>query len=142
MAKQTPIVFFNASVILAGLKAPTGGSGKLLGWGKERKIVAVTSEIVLDEVLRNVGKVGLGKKRSEREISKIFKYLYFPPEAHVVKAFEEVVIDYGDAHVLASAHQAKADFLVTLDKKHLLALKKKIKGIKIVSPGELIEKLS
>ena len=34
-----------------------------------------------------------------------------------------IVIDDGDAHVLASCEKEKVDFLVTLDKKHLLILK-------------------
>lgn len=53
--------------------------------------------------------------------------------------FSKIVIDAGDAHVLASCRETKAQFLVTLDKKHLLILGKKIKWTKIVSPGELIE---
>ncbi|MBI5123209.1 hypothetical protein HZA75_05110, partial [Candidatus Roizmanbacteria bacterium] len=41
---KTPIVFFNASVIIAGFISPTGGSAKLLQWTKENKITGVISE--------------------------------------------------------------------------------------------------
>ena len=34
------IVFFNASVVLAGFKSPKGGSGKIISWAKTRKIRA------------------------------------------------------------------------------------------------------
>lgn len=56
-----------------------------------------------------------------------------------VEVFEQTVIDSSDAHVLASAKENKVEFLVTLDKKHLLILKDKIKQFRIVSPGQLIE---
>jgi predicted nucleic acid-binding protein len=49
------------------------------------------------------------------------------------------MIDHGDAHVLASCQEHKAEFLVTLDQKHLLILQDKIKAFKIVSPKHLIE---
>jgi predicted nucleic acid-binding protein len=42
---------------------------------------------------------------------------------------------------LASAKESRADFLVSLDKKHLLALNKKFKKPQIVSSKDLIEKL-
>lgn len=51
------------------------------------------------------------------------------------------MIDQGDSHVLASALELDVDYLVSLDKKHILALKNKIKKFAIASPKELIEKL-
>lgn len=54
------------------------------------------------------------------------------------------VINKKDTHVLEGARMAKANFLVTLDKKHFL--NEKIKSNKlpfeIVTPGELLRKLS
>jgi len=71
--------------------------------------------------------------------AKIFQKIYPAPKKSNVLFFYEKVIDCGDAHVLACARETKADFLVSLDKKHILILKGKIKKLKIVSPGELIE---
>lgn len=130
-------VFFNASVILAGLKSPSGGSGKILQWGRKRKIKALSSEVILDEVLRNVARVGLPQDQVLGSIKEIF--LVAPaPSTVLVKSFHKISIDAGDNHVLASSQENKADFLVTLDKKHLLILKNKVEKFKIVSPGELI----
>ena len=131
-------VFFNASVILAGLKSPAGGSGKLLSWSKDNKINGIISEIVLDEAIRHAGDVGLRPGNIQLAIRIIFKWIQAAPEKENVAKFNKIVGDPGDAHVLASCHEAKTDFLVTLDKKHLLILQKKIKWVKIVSPGELI----
>ena len=135
------IVLFNASVFLAGLKSPTGGSGKLLSWSKDNKITGVISEIVLDEAIRHADVVGLKPVYIRLAAETVFSRILAAPETENVARFNKLVIDPGDAHVLASGYEAKADFLVTLDKKHLLILQKKIKWVRIVSPGELIGNL-
>lgn len=143
--KQRPLkrkVFFNASVVLAGLKSPSGGSAKLLTWSRTKKIDGSISEIVLDEVIRNSHKIGFEEKRTKLWLKSIFGHIHQAPKIETIKKYEKVVIDEGDAHVLASCHELKANFLVTLDKKHLLILKKKIEWLKIVTPGSLIEILS
>lgn len=132
-----PLVFFNASVILAGLKSLTGASRKLLGWAAQGKIKAVVSEVVLDEVWRNFRKLSINEASLEKAI--IFFQIERVPAVEKLKRFERLAIDQDDVHVLASAKEAKADFLVTLDKKHILVLRKKIRWTKIVSPGELLK---
>lgn len=139
---KTQIVFFNASVILAGLGSPKGGSGKLLKWVKQKKIIGLISEIILDEAIRHAKKINLTEKKVKNKILAIFKMVIPPPEKSDVQIFKEIVIDYGDAHLLASCQEEKVDFLVTLDKRHVLILKEKIKKFKIVSPKTLIETLS
>lgn len=138
---KTPLVFFNASVILAGLASPEGGSAKLLNWIKEGKIIGIISEIVLDEATRHADKIGLKKEQAERRILEFFNHPSPAPESSTVENFKGVVIDFGDSHLLASCFEGKADFLVSLDKKHLLVLKK-VRKLKIVSPKQLIERLS
>ena len=60
-----PRVFFNASVILAGLKSPRGGSAKVLFWAKNGRIKGFASEIVIDEVKRKLEKLRLKKEQLE-----------------------------------------------------------------------------
>lgn len=126
-------------MILAGIRSPGGGSGKVLEWSRSRKITGIISEIILDEAARNAAKAGVSPGYIRLAAGAIFNRILAAPEAKNVAKFAKMVIDAGDAHVLASGREAEADFLVTLDKKHLLSLRKKIKWIKIVSPGELIE---
>lgn len=137
---KSPVVFFNASVLLSGIASLTGGSAKLLSWVKKGRIVGLVSEIIVDEAARNVSKLEITPERFTGVLH-TFR-IDSAPEKTVVTRFEKYVVDAGDAHVLASASEANTDFLVTLDKKHLLVLQNKIKDIQIVSPGELIEKLS
>lgn len=143
MSKKSsiPIVFFNASVVLAGLNSPSGGSGKLLRLSKQKQIKAVISEIVLDEIIRNASKIKLSKTEVKKLIFNFFTHIISPPTEEFFNLYRNMVIDYGDIHLLVSAKEAKADFLVTLDKKHILILQKKIKEIKIVSPKQLLENL-
>lgn len=140
--RKPPIVFFNASVILAGLASPSGGSAKLLAWMQQRKITGIVSEIVLDEVTRKSTRVGITPSVAKKKLIEFHPQFLLAPAALAIKKFEKVVVDAGDAHVLASADQAKTDYLVTLDRKHLLVLTGKMKAFRIVSPKQLIEQLS
>lgn len=135
-----PRVLFNASVILAGLASPSGGSGKLLHWVRKGSIQGVTSEIILDEVMHHRAKLGIAAS-SVHALTKIC-LVVSAPKAGIVRRFESVVIDVGDAHVLASAKEHHVDFLVTLGKKHLLVLQKKIHTFAIVSPKEFIDRIT
>lgn len=136
-----PKIFFNASVILSGFNSPSGGSGKLLRWVKQEKISAVVSEMVIEEIFRHLDKIHYSNSAAAEFLYRYFHILATPMEK-LVKKYYSLVIDPGDAHVLASAAQIKANFLVTLDKKHLLILQSKFKPAKIVSPKELIIELS
>lgn len=136
---KTPIIFFNASVILAGIYSPKGGSAKILKYVKLGKIKGLISEIVFNEVIRNSSKIRKSKKDIEGYLKATLLKIVPPPSDFQVRKFEEVVTDIGDAHLIASAKSYSADFLVSLDKKHILILKNKIRKPKIVTPGELIE---
>lgn len=137
--RAKPRILFNASVILSGLASPSGGSGKLLKWTQTGKVQGFVSEIILDEVKRHRRKLGISKSA----VSVVMRgfTVVLPPSVTNVREFEDIVIDVGDAHVLASAKEQNVEYLVTLDKKHLLALQKKLKVFKIVSPKELISRL-
>lgn len=138
MVKITHSVLFNASVVLAGFKSPTGGSAKVISWVEKGKIKGIISETILDEILRNALKIGFEKVELGKRVQRIFQ-ITKEPKIETLDQFKSIVLNFGDAHVLASCKESKADFLVTLDQKHLLVLKNQIKKFKIVTPGKLIE---
>lgn len=131
------IVFFNASVVIAGLRSTTGGSAKLLEWVKSNKIIGIISELVFNEILKHTSITNLSREQIKEKIGNYF-ILIKAPDKRVVESYTDIVIDKGDRHILASAEEARCTYLVTLDKKHLLVLKNKIKKFKIVNPKELI----
>ncbi len=141
MKKSTaaPKVFFNASVVLAGLRNPSGGSGKLLKWVRRKIVSGIITEVVLDEVLRHCPKIGLTKKATQTYIRDTFITILPAPEEKDVVMYFTKVIDHGDAHIFASSFQARARYLVSLDKKHILVLARRMKGLTIVTPGEFID---
>ena len=138
---RVPLVFFNASVILAGLASPTGGSAKLLKYVSQKKIRGIISEIILDEVIRRAEKIKFTPQRVQFETLKIFKYVR-EPKLSSVEQFSDVVLDPGDLHVFASAYETDSEYLVSLDKKHFLSLAGKIIKFTIISPKGLIEILN
>ncbi|TSC88147.1 MAG: Uncharacterized protein G01um101416_170 [Microgenomates group bacterium Gr01-1014_16] len=131
-------VFFNASVILAGVRSPSGASGELLKRVKAGEIKGVISELIVNEVARHADKAGFGRSEMERKIEEIFILISEAPEAEAVKKYQSKVLDPDDSHVLASAMREKCQILVTLDKKHLLVLARKMKDIQIFSPGQYL----
>ncbi len=137
-----PKVLFNASVVLSGVHSPKGGSAVLLDFVKTKKVVGLISEIILDEILRHSSKFDLSKEEMLKFCLEIFPSVSSVPSISQVEEYYTKVIDEGDAHILASCKKEKVDFLVTLDKKHLLVLKGKIQNLKIMTPGEFIEYIS
>ena len=137
--KKTPIIFINASVILAGVKSPTGGSAKILDWAKKGTVNGLISEIVLDEVLRHSNKIKKNPTTLKRTLGKIVKILEAPKKE--IRKYEKIVKDVGDVHLFTSSELANVDYLISLDKKHVLSLSKRIKKFKIMSPGEFIQSM-
>lgn len=136
-------VFFDASVILAGLNSPSGGSAKVLNWVKQRKIEGIISELILDEVIRRAPKIGKSHKAANQQVQSIFSFITPPPTLRSIKQYQKTVTDTGDAHVLAACRDTNSQFLISLDKKHILSLKnKRSLPFKILTPGELINLLS
>ncbi len=105
---------------------------------KTGRINGIISDTILDEALRHAQKISRNKIGLKEEIQDIFKHIIPAPKKNFVSKHEKDVLDAGDAHVLASCFETKTDFLVTLDKKHLLVLRKSITAFTIVSPKELI----
>ena len=133
-------VFFNASVIIAGILSPSGGSGKLLAMVKVGTLNGEISEIIVDEVLQHASKTKKKKDVLEKQIGTIFSNISEAPKEVSVRRYGKIVTDFGDAHVLASCKERGVDYLLTLDRKHLLILRDNIKDFKILTPGEFLEK--
>lgn len=134
-------VFFNASVILAGIGNEQGGSGFLLKKVLIGEIEGVISELIFNEAVRHADRINHTSEDVAEKILKIFPNPTLQPSMQQVEKYLSIVVDEGDAHVLAGSKAEECDILVTLDKKHLLILKGKIDGLDIVTPGELLEKL-
>ena len=137
-------VFFDASIIIAALLSPTGGSSLLFKYVKLRVITGVTSQTAIEEVLEEdkPGKIKKSKEQIEQFIAQsglIVREAITTPE---ILPYKDRV-DVEDAHLIAGANLTKCTYLVTLDKKHLLRedIQKRFLPLKIVSPKELLEEV-
>lgn len=135
-------VFLDSSVILSGLASPMGGSAKLLK-GRLKKLNLVTSELVLAEVENHLVKLKISLDRYRELHGGRFIRVVETPPAEVVLRFSSLTLDPNDAHVLAGAALAGADFLISLDKKHILTrkVKKFLSPIKVLSPKQFFRYL-
>ena len=133
-------IFLDSSVIIAGINSITGASSLILKLSKERKIIVSISDMVLQEVLRNIK-----KKLPERVLIQFLKYLSesnfekidFEEESEILQ-YQEIT-HTKDLHIIAASYKANVDYLITLDKKHLLNIKGKVLPFDIVTPGEFLK---
>lgn len=138
-------VFFDASVVIAALLSPTGGSNKLFKLISLGLIKGITSQNVIDEVLeeKHFHKI----KRSKEEVKNFIANSNLIVRQQVT--FREVepyqnLIAQEDGHLITGAVLTKSRYLVTLDKKHLLTseIKEKFLPLRIVSPKDLLEEMT
>ncbi|MGM0399975.1 MAG: PIN domain-containing protein [Chloroflexota bacterium] len=135
-------LFFDASVLVAGAHSPQGGSALLLAACARGGFRAQMSFAVLMETLHALDEFPRQSRRAFecllREID--WEFLAVPPEE--VLARYEQYIDTKDVHVLAAAVEGGAEFLLTLDRRHILAVVDGVReeglDINILRPGDFI----
>jgi len=133
------LVFLDSSVLFSAVNSLSGGSAKLFTL-KDVKLVAST--LVLTEVERNIR-----EKLESYHLERFFmlvgqlEIISLVPDKDQIRRAESVTAKK-DAPILASFLISKAQFLVTLDRKHLLidSVKSFIKPSRAVIPKMLIEK--
>lgn len=132
-------IYFDASILFAALYSKTGGSYKLARLSEEKKIIALTSQTVIDEVKANIKKFKEGQVDIGLFIKKHNFYVREVVTQDEIEAYKNIVAQK-DAHVLVGAASTESDYLVTLDKKHIN--KKQVKGVftksQIVSPKQAL----
>jgi predicted nucleic acid-binding protein len=141
--RQTSL-FFDASVLVAGSHSTAGGSALLLEACRLGGFTAQSSFLVILEALHTL-------KRSfpERSQARFTAYLaaidwqLLPVPSEAELAEYAPLIDAKDLHVLAAAVEGACQFLLTLDRRHILAAAPAVRAaglpIKILRPGDFIQ---
>lgn len=131
-------VFLDSSVILAGLASASGGSAKIFEAGRLKKLNLIVSELVLEEVKNHLDKLKISLVRYREFKSCQFLRIVETPPTGVVIKFSSLTTDPNDAHVLAAAVLSTADFLVSLDQKHILTRRVRtfLRPVKVFSPRQ------
>lgn len=131
-------VVLDTNVLISGLHSAGGKPAEIFRLALKGDVQLFSSSALLkelQEVLRE--KFDWPRTAVERTISVLSGI------ASVVEPTEQLSVihaDDADNRVLECAVTARADFLVTGDKRHLLPLKE-FRGIKIVSPGDFLQHL-
>lgn len=137
-----PKVFLDSSVLLAGLHSLKGGSAIILGLIKKNKLVGFISPSVIEETKRNIRKkFSLKLLPTLEEIIKIVNIQETFEPKDILKYRR--LVDIKDLHVLIFAKSSRADFLITLDKKHLKTKKLQEANLpfQILTPKEFLKQI-
>lgn len=131
-------IFLDASVILSGMASPMGGSGYLLQAGSKNKLTLYATPLVIGEVYRHLNKLSLIPQQLESLLDNQTIHLIPNPNSTTISRYQAHTTDPNDAHVLAGAVKAKTDYLISLDKKHILTphVAKHLSPIQVLSPRQ------
>lgn len=135
-------VFFDASIVIAALLSPPGGSAKVFRFVRAGLIKGITSQTVIEEVLEeaHLHKIKRSRQVVEKFISQSGLMVRKTVSVDEIMPYRNLVAA-DDVHLIAGANLTKCEYLVTLDKKQLLRpdIKERFLPLRIVPPKELLE---
>jgi predicted nucleic acid-binding protein len=135
-------IFLDSSVFFSAVYSAKGHSRDLLLMAAKEEITLVVSQLVIDETHRNIAELFPEKLFFLDRVLEAIPFEYIRPTKRQVLAAAEVTA-FKDAPIVAAAKRSKVDFLVTLDRKHLLGKPEiaEYLGAPIVSPKEAVKAL-
>jgi predicted nucleic acid-binding protein len=111
------LLFFDAAALMAAAGSPSGGSGFLLSLADRGTLRGAVSPGVLAEATRNVAsKMGPVQIATLRSLVVQTPLAVTPVPSAETENLYSGKINNKDLHVVAAAIEAKADFLITLDR--------------------------
>ena len=135
-------LFFDASVLVSAAYSPYGGSARLVRLCELRLFVSLSSVLVLDETERALRQSfpPAALRHYETFLRTVLWIVLDVPHSQLLTRCMSI-IHMDDAHVLASALEARADFLLTLDQKHFFtdAIRQASLPLIILTPGQFIQ---
>jgi len=142
MASKLRSVFLNSSVLIAAAISARGSARDLLYRGLYGDIRLIISPLVLRESERNIRTKVPHVLDAFAILAEVLTDRVTPTQTAVEQAAE--MIELKDAAIVAAAVAARAEYLATYDRKHLLAKKAEIGesfGIIVATPDEIIAAL-
>ena len=135
-------VFLDASVLFAAAYSATGASREIIRRAIRGQIECVVSDLVLEEARRNLGAKApeaLPSLEAFRQ-STAFETVR-PRRKEIEKAMEYTAGK--DAPVVAAARKANVDYLLSLDRRHLVEAPEvhEGSGLAILLPGDFLQRL-
>lgn len=138
--RQPVRVFIDSSVFIAAAISPSGSARELLFLGLNKELVLSVSSLVLEETERNLSKKAPQALTAFRLVEATANLgVVEPSRAQVLRAAR--VVDIKDAPIVAGAVRARAEYLATYDRRHLLSARAEIQaafGVTTATPDEVI----
>lgn len=127
-------VVVDTSVFVAGYLSKTGKghASKIIACWRKGTFQLIMSRQILEEIAAKFLEKGIPEDQIIEFIRTVGEIALFIPGAYVVYKLDD--IDPDDNMLLAAAQEGQADYLVSLDAKHILPLKHHGKT-QIVSPA-------
>ena len=134
--------FVDASVLFSACYSATGASREILRFAIHGEVTLSISDVVKEEARRNLS------NKAPKALPFLDQLLELVPFETIIATKEEVLkaqeyTELKDAPIVAAAIKAKAHYLVSLDRVHLVDVSEVAKesGILIVLPGTLLHAL-
>lgn len=134
--------FLDASVLVAATLSPTGGSFRLCRESHHGRLLLITNHYARDETQRVLHeKYPAFLKPMQKLLRWAKMHVQGDPSTRLVAKYLPL-IHPEDAPILAGAVAAKANFLITLDRKHFLTerLRHAPRPFTITTPAEFLQR--
>ena len=122
-AQDSPLVILDTSVFLSALlsKNPNSAPCRIIRYWREGRFKLVISPQLLEELVEKL----LVKNIDRNDIKDILRAIFYTA-IKIQGIYQATILDQVDPNdnmFLAAAYEIGADYLVSLDKKHILPLK-------------------
>ncbi|EKD64535.1 MAG: hypothetical protein ACD_50C00351G0002 [uncultured bacterium] len=137
-------LFLDANILFAAICSETGASNALFQLAAKKKIKLSSNIHAIKEAKKNIS-----FKLGERKLPELFVMISLlvavekrPPGSKLESKYKDL-IEAKDLPILLGAIQQKADYLITLDKKHFKTQKLANTNFpfKIMPPGEYLQSI-
>jgi predicted nucleic acid-binding protein len=137
-------VFLDGSVLVAAAGSPSGGSALVIEICRGQRFAAICSQRVLLEAQINIrSKLPTEAMVRFYQLLAALSPMLIPPTTAEDEARYTAWIAAKDAHVIAAAVHGGTDFLLSLDRKHLVNDRMRSAGLlfQVLTPDEFIQQI-
>ena len=132
--------FVDASVLFAAAYSETGASREIIRQAIRGEIQLVSSQLAFEEARRNLQEKAPEVASELENFREVVEFeMVRPTKREVLEAMEYTAAK--DAPIIAAARRAQVDYLVSLDRQHLVEVPEVAErsGLMIVLPGDFLK---
>jgi len=134
--------FIDASVLIAACYSSSGASREIILQAIRGNASLVISELVIQETERNLANKAPNALPAFHQFLDAVSFEFVrPTKQQILQAAAYIALK--DAPIVAAAKRAQVDYLVSLDRRHLVGLPEVAQksGLRIVLPNQFLEEI-